>query len=282
MQRHKILHKNSIWENHGQERKNSLFQEVIVNSAELELCGSLKLHRDSDLRRRILWIFRVWSLLFSDGWFLWRSVGGICLTGEVLASYFCWSPNVYIPGESSMAVWVMWISITTWSACCDSFITAWIIPLIVKVISVKFYKSLRWSRSHCNVWNVRWSDGVTDSMNVGGYQWGRLLRQSCWGHEGLILERRCSRKEERPRGSGFLGRMSVFGAVDSSEKRVSSGKIRRCSQGETLLGISCCLSSGVSDEMWHVSWSWCRSEIDHTTACFYIYYIETTNTHTYM
>jgi len=54
MQRHKILHENSIWENHGQERKNSLFQEVIVNSAELELCGNIRLHRDNDLRRRIL------------------------------------------------------------------------------------------------------------------------------------------------------------------------------------------------------------------------------------
>ena len=99
MRRHKILHENSIWENHGQERKNSLFQEVIVNSAELELCGNIRLHRDNDLRRRILWIFRVWSLLFSGGWFLWRSVGGISLPKKSWPPFHHRSPSVYILGS---------------------------------------------------------------------------------------------------------------------------------------------------------------------------------------
>ena len=43
--------------------------------------------------------------------------------------------------------------------------------------------------------------------------------------------------------SGFLERMSVLGAVDSVDGGMSSGTTRRCSQGEALLGVSCCLSS---------------------------------------
>jgi len=62
-----------------------------------------------------------------------------------------------------------------------------------------------------------------------------------------------SEGEEQPQGRGFLGRMSVLGAVDSSEGGVSSETAGRCSQGEDLLGIPCCLSSRVFDEMRHVS-----------------------------
>jgi len=39
----------------------------------------------------------------------------------------------------------------------------WIMSLIVGMISVTLCNSLRWSRSYCNVWNLRWPGGVTDS-----------------------------------------------------------------------------------------------------------------------
>jgi len=42
-------------------------------------------------------------------------------------------------------------------------------------------------------------------------------------------------------------------AVDFSEEGVSLGTAGRYSQREALLGVPCCLSSGVSDEMGHVS-----------------------------
>jgi len=177
------------------------------------------------------------------------------------------SPSVYIPRESSLAVRVMQISITTWSAHYNFFITAWIMLLIATVISATFCNILRWSRSCCNVWNVGWPGDVTDSMNVGGYQWNLLLRLSCSWTEGLILEWQCSQKEERPRGSGFFGRMSVLGAIDSSEGGVSSGTVGRCSQEEVLLGVPCCLFFRVPDEMRYMSWSWCMSEIDHYINC---------------
>jgi len=83
-------------------------------------------------------------------------------------------------------------------------------------------------------------------MNVGGYQWGRVLQPSC---SGLILEWRHSRKEEHPRGSGFLGRMSVLEAIDSSEGEVSSGSFipwkEQCPQKQLddVRGVPYCLSS---------------------------------------
>ena len=108
-------------------------------------------------------------------------------------------------------------------------------------------------------------------MNVSRYQWGRLLRLSCSGREWLILEWRHSWKEERSQGSGFLGRMSVLGAIDSSEG-VSSGTFERCSHGEALLGVLCYLSSGVFDEMRHVFWSWCTQKLT-TTIVIHQFYI---------
>ena len=58
MQRHIILCGTQFGKSHREERIH-YFQEVTMKSAEIELCGSLRLQWDSDLRRRILWIFRV-------------------------------------------------------------------------------------------------------------------------------------------------------------------------------------------------------------------------------
>ena len=73
------------------------------------------------------------------------------------------------------------------------------------------------------------------------------------GAEEQVSRWRSSQKEERPHGSGFLGRLSVLGAVDYLEGGMSSGTAGRCFQGEVLLGVPCCLSLRVSDEMGHLS-----------------------------
>jgi len=113
--------------------------------------------------------------------------------------------------------WGVFIGIITWSARCDSFITEWIMPLIARVISATLCISLRWSRSCCNIWNVRWPDSVTNSS-----QWGQLLRSSLLvtGRidlgvatllEGVTSEKWIPQKDECHWGSGFLRRMSVLG-----------------------------------------------------------------------
>ena len=62
------------------------------------------------------------------------------------------------------------VSITAWVARCDYLITAKILPLIARAIITTFRKSQCWSRGRCNVWNMGWSGGVTDSINVGDNQ----------------------------------------------------------------------------------------------------------------
>ena len=135
----------------------------------------------------------------------------------------------------------MRISIAAWSECCDSFITAWIMPLIAWVISAIFYNSLCWSRSCYNIWNVRWRGGVKDSMNVGGYQWGKLivtvllemeridLGVATLSEGGASSGQWIPRKDECPRGHWFLER-SIFG----NSWRCSSG---RSSTWCTLLSV---------------------------------------------
>ena len=157
------------------------------------------------------WIFRVWSLLFSDGWSLWKSIDGMESVGDICRALSLHrSPSVYIPIESLLAVRIMWILITTWSACCDSFITVWIMSFITRVISLTFYNSLHWNRSCCNVWNMRWPGGATDSMNVDGYQRSWLLRSSCSGWKLLIsgwwYSQWILQKEKCHRGRRFLRR----------------------------------------------------------------------------
>jgi len=94
-------------------------------------------------------------------------------------------------------------------------------PLITGVIFATFYNILHWCRSYCSVWNVRWLSSVTDFRNVGGYQWGWLLRPSCSCQEGLISGvampseggtssgQWIPRKEECPRGRWFLERSDL-------------------------------------------------------------------------
>ena len=74
-------------------------------------------------------------------------------------------------------------------------------------ISATFYNSSCWSKGHCNVWNVRWFGGITDSINKDGYQWTRLKQSPCLGQKNWS------------RGSDALGRMSVLGAVVPREER---------------------------------------------------------------
>ena len=100
--------------------------------------------------------------------------------------------------------------------------------LVTRVISATFWNSLRWNRSFCNDWNVRWPSGVTDYMNVGQYRgigcFGRLTQDkndlSWWWR---------SQNEEFTRGSGFLERMSILGAINFSEGGISSRML-----GDTL------------------------------------------------
>ena len=178
MQRHRILRGNPIWEKPWRGKRIHYFQDVTVNFAELKLCDNFRLQWDSGLRRMVSTFCEKYSFVFS----LFSSSISQCIYTH----------------ESSLAVQVMWISIIAWSARCDSFIMAWLCSWLW-VISAIFCNNLRWSRSCCNVWNVRWPGSVTYSMNVDGYQWGRLLRPSCSWQEGLILKWRRSRKE-CPRG----------------------------------------------------------------------------------
>jgi len=150
----------------------------------------------------MVWGGRFFRSLKSDLFFVFFSSREVLVVSmspsSSLISYCIYTRRVF------MVVWVMRISIIAWSARCDSFITAGIMPLIAGVISTIFCNSLLWSRSYCNTWNVRWPGGVTNSMNVGGYQRGRLLRPSYSGRERLISGWRCSGKEERPLGRRFL------------------------------------------------------------------------------
>ena len=141
-----------------------------MNSSELKLCGSLRLQlfKEDDIN---FW----WELLLC-GWWEVFSFLFFCFFVIPLSSSI--SQCIYTR-ESTLAVRVMRISITAWSARCDSFITSRIMSLIAGVISTTFYNTMRWNKSCCNVWNMRWPDSVTDSMNIGGYQWGQLLRPSC-------------------------------------------------------------------------------------------------------
>ena len=98
-------------------------------------------------------------------------------------SLSCSSPSVYIPEELSLAVWAMRVSITAWYTCCDSLVTAGILSLIVEAITVTFCNSLRWSRNRYNMWNMKWSGDVMDSINVGGNQWSWLQWSSYSGRK---------------------------------------------------------------------------------------------------
>ena len=129
-----------------------------------------------------------------------------------------------------------------------SFVTACIMPMIAGVIPTILYNSLHWSKSCCNVWNVRWTNGVINSLNVGGNQWDWLLWPSCSGRKEMISGRWCSRKECPWRH-------------DFSEEGVSSGKTRRCSWGvfcfafpvaylqKFLMGWDRCLNVGVGQKL---------------------------------
>ena len=62
-------------------------------------------------------------------------------------SLYCIFYYLIYPGGFFLTVWVIRDSITTWSARCDSSVTAKILLLIVGAISAAFYNCLRWSRS---------------------------------------------------------------------------------------------------------------------------------------
>ena len=129
--------------------------------------------------------------------------------------------------------------------------------LIARVISATLCNSLRWSRSRCNFWDVRWPVGITDSVNIGGYQWSRLLRPFCSWREGLILKWWHSQdsgqwilqNDGRPRGCWFLGRSVLKNSwVMFSERSPAWRNLFVC-LWEFLMRWDMCLSPGVGQKL---------------------------------
>ena len=94
------------------------------------------------------------------------------------------------------------------------------------------------------------------------------------GTKELISGWWCSRKEARPRGKWIPRKEEYPQVVDYSEGGVSLRTAGWYSQGEALFGTPYCLSLGVSDKMGHVSWFWCRSEIDHYRCPFCFLFLQ--------
>ena len=162
--------------------------------------------------------FRPGKAIFFTQWEVW-----LWISFFFFLLFFSWLSllSVYIPGEFSLAVWVMWVLITAWSAYCDFFITIWIMPTIDRVILAILRNNLHWSRS-CNVWNVEWPSSVSHSHGVGGYHGSSLLRLS-WSTRRTDFEM-----------------MNTLGTVNSLGTREWSRECSGCCSSENRLdGFLC-------------------------------------------
>ena len=115
----------------------------------------------------------------------------------------CPSPSGHIPKDLSLTVWVMWISMTTRFTCYDFLVTTGTLPLIMGANTVTFCNNLCWSRWHCNVWNVGWSGGVTNSISVGEnrwswLQWSSYSGQKNWYRSTMFSKERISSGQSIP------------------------------------------------------------------------------------
>ena len=139
---------------------------------------------------------------------------------------------------------VMLDSIISWTARCDSSVTAEILPLIVRAISAAFCDCLRWSRS-------------SGPCVKHGMIWRRNRPHKCRRELMELVAKVVLLKIE-----GSVSRVSSGWSIRREEEMVS-GIFWMMLSGESLEWLSLLMSSGDSDGEGHVSLSWYRSEFKH-------------------